>query len=221
MNISLKAVIFDFDGVIADTVQHYYEATKRIADELEVPYTIEDNLRFQGIPRKILMDELAGRCGREVTEEEKLFLGNKKGEYYRELIAEFTKGDMLPGMYEFLFNLKEAGIKLGIASSSSNAPFLLEKFGIKDWFECIVDPHKLKKGKPDPEIFLTAADCLGVAYDSCAAVEDGEAGLQGIMETPMFSVSIGNSNKLKQAEWNVPSTDHLELDELLRRFADR
>jgi beta-phosphoglucomutase len=221
MNISLKAVIFDFDGVIADTVQHYYEATKRIADELEVPYTIEDNLRFQGIPRKILMDELASRCSREVTEEEKLYLGNKKGEYYRELIAEFTKGDMLPGMYEFLLNLKEAGIKLGIASSSSNAPFLLEKFGIKDWFECIVDPHKLKKGKPDPEIFLTAADCLGVEYDSCAAVEDGEAGLQGIMETPMFSVSIGNSDKLKQAEWNVPSTDHLVFDELLRRFANR
>ncbi|MFP9129797.1 beta-phosphoglucomutase [Niallia sp. BSM11] len=221
MNPSLKAVIFDFDGVIADTVHLYYEATKRVADELEVSYTMEDNLRFQGIPRKILMDELANRCAREVTEEEKLLLGNKKGEYYRELITGFTNDDMLPGMYEFLFSLKESGIKMGIASSSSNAPFLLEKFGIKDWFGCIVDPHKLKKGKPDPEIFLTAADCLGIPYDCCAAVEDGEAGLQGIMATPMFSVSIGRSVELKQAEWNVPSTDHLTLDELLRRFANR
>lgn len=221
MKRTLKAVIFDFDGVIADTVQHYYEATKRIADELGVPFTTEDNLRFQGIPRKVLMDELSNRCSRDVTEEEKLLLGNKKGEYYRELIAEFTKGDMLPGMYEFLLSLKNSGIKMGIASPSSNAPLLLEKFGIKDWFECIVDPHKLTKGKPDPEIFLTAADCLGVSYDSCAAVEDGEAGLKGIMKTSMFSVSIGNSAILKQAEWNVPSTDFLTVEELLRQFANR
>ncbi|GKU84423.1 beta-phosphoglucomutase [Niallia sp. NCCP-28] len=214
----LKAVIFDFDGVIADTVSLYYEATKRLAIEMQVPFTKEDNIRFQGIPRKVLIDELASRGNFSLTEEEKIMLGNKKGEYYKELIADFSDKQMLPGIKGFLSDLKNAGIKMAIASSSSNAPFLLERFGIKEWFNCIVDPHSLEKGKPDPEIFLTAADCLQIDYKNCAAIEDGEAGLKGIMETPMFSVGVGKEEYLKHADWHVKETQNLNLDSLLKKF---
>lgn len=217
----LKAVIFDFDGVIADTVHLYYEATKRIAMELDVPFSKDDNLRFQGIPRKVLINELVSRSKMTLTDEEKMILGNKKGDYYRELIAGFTANDMLPGIYDFLVSLREAGIKLAIASSSSNAPYLLEKFGVKDWFDCIVDPRSLINGKPDPEIFRKAANCLGIEANHCVAIEDGEAGLKGILQTDMYAVSIGDADYLKKAHWNVASTEQLKLDILLRKFGHR
>jgi len=215
---SLEAVIFDFDGVIADTVSLYYEATKKVAIEMGVPFTEEDNLRFQGIPRKVLIDELASRGKLSLTEEEKRMLGNKKANYYKELIADFTDKQMLPGIKDFLMDLKKAGIKMAIASSSSNAPFLLERFRIRELFDCIVDPHSLKRGKPDPEIFLTAADCLQVAYQNCAAIEDGEAGLKGIRETAMFSIGVGKEEYLKNADWHVKETRELKADCLLKRF---
>lgn len=214
----LEAVIFDFDGVIADTVSLYYEATKRLAIEMQVPFTKEDNIRFQGIPRKMLIDKLASRGNLSLTEEEKTSLGNKKGEYYKELIADFTDKQMLPGIKEFLIDLRNAGIKMAIASSSSNAPFLLERFGVRELFDCIVDPHSLKKGKPDPEIFLTAADCLQVEYKNCAAIEDGEAGLKGIMATPMFSIGVGKEEYLINADWHVTETRELNMKRLLERF---
>lgn len=217
----LQAVIFDFDGVIADTVPLYYEATKKMALEIGVSFTREDNLRYQGVPRKVLIDDLVAQTDKVFTDREKEMLGNRKSDYYKALIAEFTVENMLPGMYEFLKELKDIGIKFGIASSSSNAPFLLERFGIKDWFECIVDPHSLKKGKPDPEIFLTAADCLEVDYQDCAAIEDGQAGLSGILQTPMFSVGIGKGDVFEKADWQVSSTRELSAKILLEKFNNR
>ncbi|MFP3720073.1 beta-phosphoglucomutase [Niallia circulans] len=217
----LQAVIFDFDGVIADTVPLYYEATKKMALEIGASFTREDNLRYQGVPRKVLIDDLVAQTDKVFTDKEKEMLGNRKSEYYKALIAEFTVENMLPGMYEFLKELREMGIKFGIASSSSNAPFLLERFGIRDWFECIVDPHSLKKGKPDPEIFLTAADCLGVDYHKCAAIEDGQAGLSGILQTPMFSVGIGQGDVFAKADWQVASTRELSAKTLLEKFNNR
>ncbi|AYV69356.1 beta-phosphoglucomutase [Niallia circulans] len=217
----LQAVIFDFDGVIADTVPLYYKATKKMAVEIGASFTREDNLRYQGVPRKVLIDDLVAQTDKVFTDREKEMLGNRKSEYYKALISEFTVENMLPGMYEFLKDLREMGIKFGIASSSSNAPFLLDRFGIRDWFECIVDPHSLKKGKPDPEIFLTAADCLGVDYHECAAIEDGQAGLSGILQTPMFSVGIGQGDVFAKADWQVASTRELSASTLLEKFNNR
>lgn len=221
MSNKLQGVIFDFDGVIADTVPLYYEATKKMAMEIGAPFTREDNLRYQGVPRKVLIDDLVARTDNVFTDLEKEILGNRKSDYYKDLIGEFTAENMLPGMYAFLKELKDAGIKFGIASSSSNAPYLLERFGIRDWFECIVDPHSLKRGKPDPEIFLTAADCLGLDYINCAAIEDGQAGLSGILQTPMFSVGIGEGEVFEKADWRVSSTLELKADTLLEKFSKR
>lgn len=221
MSNKLQAVIFDFDGVIADTVPLYYEATKKVAIEMGAPFTREDNLRYQGVPRMVLIDDLVARTNNVFTDLEKEMLGNRKSDYYKDMISEFTVENMLPGMYAFLKELKDEGIKFGIASSSSNAPYLLERFGIRDWFECIVDPHSLKKGKPDPEIFLAAANCLGVEYTNCAAIEDGQAGLSGILQTPMFSVGIGEGEVFEKADWRVSSTLELKADTLLDKFNNR
>jgi len=221
MTKELQAVIFDFDGVIADTVGLYYQATKKMAMEIGAPFTEEDNLNYQGVPRKVLINDLLARTDKVLTEAQKEELGNRKSNYYRELIADFTAEQMMPGMLRFLTELRERGIKFGIASSSSNAPFLLERFGIKDWFDCIVDPHSLKKGKPDPEIFLKAADGLNVDYANCAAVEDGQAGLSGILQTPMFSIGIGRGEVFNQADWQVDSTEELKASVLIEKFRNR
>ncbi|WP_141430586.1 beta-phosphoglucomutase [Bacillus sp. 03113] len=221
MKRKLEAVIFDFDGVIADTVHLYYIATKRIADELQVPFSIEDNLRYQGVPRMVMMQDLKNRNHLEISDEEMARLGNKRNEYYQELIADFSPEQMLPGIFSFLNQLKEAGLKIALASSSSNAPYLLKKLQIYSLFDAIVDPHSLTNGKPDPEIFVKAADAVGVCYENCAAIEDGEAGLSGILKTPMFSVGVGDVPFMKKADWYVKSTQDLCLEGLYTQFINK
>ncbi|MEM5596659.1 HAD hydrolase-like protein [Niallia circulans] len=98
-------------------------SNKKMALEIGVSFTREDNLRYQGVPRKVLIDDLVAQTDKVFTDKEKEMLGNRKSDYYKALIAEFTVENMLPGMYEFLKELREMGIKFGIASSSSNAPF--------------------------------------------------------------------------------------------------
>lgn len=221
MNRRLDAVIFDLDGVIADTVPLYYIATKKITDELVVPFTKEDNLVYQGIPRMVLIEDLVKKSGTEFTNEEKIGLGEKKNEYYQELISDIGPDQMLPGIRDFLFELKEKGIKIALASSSSNAPFVLEKLDIIHLFDAIIDPHSLAKGKPDPEIFIRAADRVGAKHENCVVIEDGEAGLSGIWKTSMFSIGVGTESYHYHADWQVASTKELNVKDLISHFQQK
>ncbi|WLR41780.1 beta-phosphoglucomutase [Bacillus carboniphilus] len=216
----MKAVIFDLDGVIVDTIQFYYHSTKRVADELNVPFTEEDNLYFQGRSRLSLMEELVKRSGKHYSHEELVTLGEKRNAYYLEWLEKLDETYLLPGIKEFLQEVKEANLKTGLASSSSNAKFVLDKLNLDSYFDVIVDPKTLIKGKPDPEIFLTAADRLNVPYESCVAIEDGEAGLEGILATPMFSVGIGQAEYLQRARWWIKSSEQLTLASLQKKWIE-
>ncbi|WP_078556257.1 beta-phosphoglucomutase [Bacillus alkalicellulosilyticus] len=218
MTKGIRAVIFDLDGVIADTVELHYEATKRVADEVNLPFTREINERMQGRGRMELIEELVKGSNQTFSEIEKKELGNRKNRYYQELISNLTKEDVLPGMYDFIQNVKEHSIPLAIASSSSNALLVIKNLEIKSFFDYIVDVKKIKKMKPDPEIILYAADRLGVPYQQCVAIEDSEAGMKAIKSTPMFSIGIGSNTEVKQADWHVQDTKEITYKQLVNRY---
>ncbi|MFC0524397.1 beta-phosphoglucomutase [Pontibacillus salicampi] len=211
---AIDAIIFDLDGVIVDTVPFHYQATKRVADELQVSFTEKDNLHFQGRPREDLVQELTKRGNRFYSSDEKANIGNRKNQYYQELLKGLSEKHIMPGIIPFLTEVKKASIPIALASSSSNARLVLKKLGLTEFFDIIMNPHELTKGKPDPEIFTRACDELQAEYHRSAAIEDGEAGLAAILQTPMFSIGVGEETFLERADWHIYSSRELSLETL-------
>ncbi|WP_058300901.1 beta-phosphoglucomutase [Gorillibacterium timonense] len=220
MNERLTAVIFDLDGVIADTNDLYDRANRRLAAELGTNVTDEENDSFKGIHRSRIVRAIAAKAELELTESETVELGERKNRYYQEMIEALSPRDALPGIPRFLEELCEADIRLGLASSSSNAWFVLERLGLTAYFDAVADPRAVA-AKPAPDLFLAAARLLDADPVRCAAVEDGEAGLAAIRATPMFSVGVGSAPYLRAADWNPLSTAELSCPELLRRFSEQ
>lgn len=219
MTKKLEAVIFDMDGVIVDTDEFYYIVNKAIADILSIPFSHEDNEKIKGIRRMEIIEMMVERSGQPYSTTAKQELARTKNEHYLSLIENMDQSYVFPGMIKFINELKDNGVKVGLASSSSNQKKIIEKVGLTPFFDVMVDPYLLKKGKPDPEIFLTAADHLGVRYENCVAIEDGEAGMSAILATEMFSIGVGNGNEVvKKADWHIINTTDLTLSNLIDRF---
>lgn len=221
MNRQLQAVIFDLDGVIADTNDYYNRANRKLAELWGTTVSDEENEAFKGIHRSAIVKAIAAKAGKTLTEEETARYGTMKNAFYQQQIAELSPQDILPGVELFLQELRQAGILIALASSSSNYRFVLERLGVAAHFHVAVDPAYIRRMKPAPDIFERAAELLGVAAENCAAIEDGEAGLAAIRATPMFAVAIGNAPFQAAADWQLPDTRGLRLAELRRRFEDK
>ncbi|QST01295.1 beta-phosphoglucomutase [Pontibacillus sp. ALD_SL1] len=218
---TFKAVIFDLDGVIVNTVPLYHKATLPVADKLGISFTEEDNLAYQGRPRMELVQMLVERSNQSFSHEEMIELGEWRNRNYQQLIAQLTEDDLMPGMKAFIQDLANESIPMALASASSNADFVLHQLGLFSYFDVIMDPKALKNGKPHPEIFVTAADRLGVAYKDCVAIEDGEAGLEAILSTQMFSIGVGTSSYLSAADWTISQTSFLTLEKVRAQYRQR
>lgn len=214
----LRAIIFDLDGVIADTVHLYYKANKKVADQLNVSFSEELNQQLQGISRMRTVELIAAQGNVHLTVEQKEELAYEKNKHYQALIREMTEDHLLPGIKMLLEDCKKQGIKMGIASSSSNANTVVDTLGVRSFFDCIVDVKKIKKGKPNPEIFLTAADQLKVKPDACVAIEDGEAGIKAINQTDMVSIGVGKYLREEDVNFRVYSTADLHVKTIKEVF---
>jgi beta-phosphoglucomutase len=214
----LAAVIFDLDGVIADTFELYYMANGKVAEALGLPFSRADNEAFRGIGRAEVVAELVRRSGKPIRAEQQAALAEMKNRHYQDLIQQLTPGDALPGIAEFLGELRVAGIRTGLASSSTNARTVLDRLGLLQAFDVLTDPGSVVRGKPDPAIFLRTAELLGVPCRNCAALEDGEAGLRAIQATPMFAVGVGGHPYMRTADWHVRTTAELHLNALQQHF---
>lgn len=218
MTKTLQAVIFDMDGVITDTMPFYFKANQELMRPYGIKYTEEQNNKLKGIGRKETVEYLLKEGNVQVSESEITELANKRNEMYLSLISDLTSEHVLPGVIEFLEELTRENIPVALASSSRNGPYVLEKVGLQKYFPVIIDPTSLKKGKPDPEIFLKAAHALGVPEENCAGIEDGEAGLQALLNTKMFTVGIGAADFMKHAHWTISSTSELSLEQLREKM---
>ncbi|MEC5229631.1 beta-phosphoglucomutase [Bacillus inaquosorum] len=210
----MKAVIFDLDGVITDTAEYHFLAWKHIAEQIDIPFDKGVNESLKGISREESLESILIYGGAETkyTNAEKQELMHQKNQYYQTLISKLMPKDLLPGIGRLLFELKGENIKIGLASSSRNAPEILKRLEIIDDFHAIVDPTALANGKPDPEIFLTAAALLGVSPADCAAIEDAEAGISAIKSAGMFAVGVGHEQSMLGADLVVRNTCDLTLE---------
>jgi alpha,alpha-trehalose phosphorylase len=213
------AWIFDLDGVIADTAVLHFRAWKRLADELGLSFDEERYELLKGVSRmdslRIVLGDRATDYGAAGLED----LAERKNGYYRELITEVGPSDILPGMGKFLADLKAEGRKLALASASRNAPAILERLGLGGAFDAIVDPDSLSMPKPDPEIFLTAAEKLGARTRDCVAFEDAQAGIDAIKAGGIFAVGIGG--RLNGADILFDDTRSVDRARIEAAFARR
>lgn len=214
---TLAAVIFDLDGVLVDTAELHFRAWGRLAEELGVPFDRTDNEALRGVDRRESYFRLRRR--RDVGEAEISEHTARKNTYYQQLIESLSPADALVGTGELLARLREAGVAVAVASSSRNAPRVLQKIGLSEAFGVIVDGNDLAAAKPDPQIFLLAAERLAVSPDDCVVVEDAAAGVTAALAAGMAVVGIGPVERVGEAAMCVEGVHKLDV-ETLRRVAE-
>ncbi|MYM37917.1 beta-phosphoglucomutase [Duganella qianjiadongensis] len=206
-----KAVIFDLDGVLTDTAHYHYLAWKRLAESLQLPFDQAYNEQLKGIDRMGSLELILAQGRRSYTAQEKLALAEQKNQHYQTLIADMTPADLLPGAVAALQRVRAAGLGIALASVSKNAATVLERLGITGHFDYVVDAAAIARGKPDPEIFLTAAQALGVAPADCLGVEDAVAGVAAIKAAGMTALGIGHPFVLTRADVVITSLADFNL----------
>ncbi|AIQ75693.1 beta-phosphoglucomutase [Paenibacillus odorifer] len=209
---NMKGAIFDLDGVIVDTAKYHYLAWASLADELGFKFTEEDNERLKGVSRLRSLDILLEVGGLEFEEAEKQAMAEKKNRLYVEYISRLEESELLPGVKEYLTGLRSRGIGIALGSASKNAEFILNKLNITDLFDAVVDGNKVSLAKPDPEVFLIAAQEIGLQPDGCVVFEDAEAGVQAGKAAGMKVVGIGKPEVLKEADLVVKGLYELLTD---------
>lgn len=216
----VQAVIFDLDGVITDTALYHFKAWQKLADKLNIFFDEKVNERLKGIDRINSLRIIFESSGHQYNQDELTLLSDEKNKYYKELIGAMTPKDILPGALQLLSTLKQMKIKIGLASASQNAITVLEKLKIKKYFDYIADASEIKKGKPDPEIFLTVAQNLNANIENCIGVEDARAGIQSIKSAGIYAIGIGSAGILSEADEVIRGLEEFNINKYIAAFSN-
>jgi beta-phosphoglucomutase len=196
----MRAAIFDLDGVIVDTAKYHYLAWKRLANELGFDFSAEDNERLKGVSRVRSLEILLEIGKIHLDEETKRHFAARKNDWYVEYIRCMDASEILPGVTDYVKLIRAHGVKTAIGSASKNTPLILERLGIAALFDVVVDGNKVSQAKPDPEVFLRAAQELNISPCDCVVFEDAEAGIEAARRAGMGVVGIGKTSVLKEAD---------------------
>ena len=197
-----KGFIFDLDGVIVDTAKYHYLAWRKLANELGFEFTKEQNEMFKGVSRKRCLEILLDIGGIDATQEQFDTWMVEKNIDYLAYIDEMDESEILPKVKKVLKYLKKKEQPIALGSASKNAIPILEKVGLLAYFDTIVDGNNVTKAKPDPEVFLLAAEQLGVKPEDCIVFEDAVAGIEAANRANMISIGIGDREILSEAQFN-------------------
>ncbi len=189
----IQAVIFDLDGVIVTTDHCHYMAWQKMAHEEQIPFDESTNERLRGISRMESLDIVLEKSPKVYTPEEKLQLAQRKNSYYVAQIQKLTPQAILPGVLENIAALQAQKVKIAIGSSSRNTPLILRQIGLEHRFDAVVDGNQIQNSKPDPEVFLKAAELLQVSPENCMVVEDADAGILAAKRAGMVSLAVKNA----------------------------
>ncbi len=211
---SLKACIFDLDGVIVDTAKYHYLAWKKLAVMLNIQFSRKDNERLKGVSRMASLDIILeiGKMSLDYKKREEY--AALKNEWYLDYIRRMTPDEILPGSLELISELKNAGIKVALGSASRNTPLILERLGIGKLFDAVADGNVVSKAKPDPEVFIEAAKMVGAAPADCVVFEDAIAGVEAALAAGMICIGIGSEKILTDAHYVVSGLDKISLRKL-------
>jgi len=213
---TIKACIFDLDGVIVDTAVYHYKAWKRLANQLGFDLTAEDNEKLKGVSRVRSLELILQWGGVSKTAAEQEELATEKNSWYVEMISHMTPDEILPGAKEFLITCRQAGLMTALGSASKNSGMILEKVGITDLFDAIIDGNKVSKAKPDPEVFLKGAEALGVDPAECVVFEDAIAGVEAAKNGGMKAVGVGSPEVLTDADLVINGLNEMSLEKLYK-----
>jgi beta-phosphoglucomutase len=195
----LKACIFDLDGVVVDTAKFHFIAWREVARSLGFDFTHEENEKLKGISRMESLELILKWGGVAADEATKMQLATRKNEHYLHLCSLLKPDEAIPGVIDFIRQLRSEGVKIALGSASKNATFILEKLEILALFDAIVDGTRTTKGKPDPQVFLLAAEDLGIDPTDCVVFEDAEAGIEAALAAGMLAIGVGDPSVLTEA----------------------
>lgn len=188
-----SGIIFDLDGVICFTDKYHYQAWKKMADEIGVYFDEVINNRLRGVSRMASLDIILERSKKEYSQEEKEKLAYEKNEIYKELLCKMSPADLSAEVKDTLDALRQKGCRLAIGSSSKNTKLILGRIGLDGYFDAISDGTNITHSKPDPEVFLKAAEFLGLNPSECLVVEDALAGIDAAVAGGFDSAGIGEA----------------------------
>ncbi len=198
---SIKAFIFDLDGVIVDTAKYHYLAWRKIADQLDIDFTHENNELLKGVSRIRSLDIILELGKVDASQEDKDKWLIQKNEDYLSYLVDMDESEILRGVLPILQFLKDKNQLIALGSASKNARPILEKTGLLSYFDAIVDGNDVTNAKPDPEVFLIAAQLLNVKPENAIVFEDSVAGIQAANIGGMTSVGIGSKSTLHEAKY--------------------
>ena len=205
-----QAVIFDLDGVICFTDEYHYRAWKAMADGMGIPFDRTINNRLRGVSRMASLEIVLEKYqGPALTPADKERLAQQKNDIYRESLKEMSTADLSDEVKETLDALRTMGLKLAIGSSSKNTPFILGQIGLKDYFDAVSDGNNITRSKPDPEVFVKAAEMLGIAPEACLVVEDAVSGAEAGHAGGMKVACLGDAAMNQAGDWNMQSIREL------------
>lgn len=196
-----QGVIFDLDGVICTTDEFHYLAWKALADKEGIPFDRETNNLLRGVSRMASLEIILRKASRSYTDEEKTALAAYKNDLYRDYLKQITPSDLDPDVLRTLQTLKDKGVRIAIGSSSKNTKTILRNLGIIEQFDAIADGNDIQRSKPDPEVFLVAANKLGLEPASCVVVEDAFAGIEAAKRGGFAAAAIGDAVKDPEADY--------------------
>lgn len=197
----IKTYIFDLDGVIVDTAKYHYLAWKNLADELEIEFSKEDNELLKGVSRIRSLEIILELGNKQISDADFDRFLHKKNEEYLSYIEKMDASEILPGVLHALDFIQKIEGKIVLGSASKNAKPILEKVGLLDYFDAIVDGNDVSKAKPDPEVFLLGAERTNSKTEECVVFEDAVAGIQAANAAGMLSIGIGEKEILKEADF--------------------
>ena len=205
----LKAIIFDLDGVICHTDEYHYLAWKSMADSMNIPFDRQVNNRLRGVSRMASLEIILEKYTGELSQAEQEELAEQKNELYKQSLKQMSPADLSEEVKTTLDTLRQRGYKLAIGSSSKNAQFILQQLGLAGYFDAISDGNNITRSKPDPEVFVKAAQLLCVPPEECLVVEDAVSGAQAGHEGGMQVACVGDAAQEKAGDYNLTAFTQL------------
>ena len=211
----IKGIIFDLDGVLLKTDQFHYLAWGKIAEKFSIPFSYEINDRLRGVSRMDSLNIILSYSKESFSEIEKEEIADEKNEIYRSYLQKMTPKDVDDSVRETLKKLKDIGLKLAIGSSSKNTNLILEKTHLLEYFDAVSDGNNITRSKPNPEVFLKAAEYLNLEPSECFVIEDAVAGIDAGNNGGFITIGIGPASKYEKAKFSIN-----KLSDLLNFFKE-
>lgn len=212
LGMKYNAIIFDLDGVICHTDHYHYIAWKHLADKIGVYFDKSINNRLRGVSRMESLGIILEKWNKApLMEEEKLKLAEEKNVIYKELLKELSTKDLSSDVKNTLDQLRSRELMLAIGSSSRNARYILERIGLRNYFDVISDGNNITNSKPHPEVFIKAAQYLNINPSKCLVVEDARAGIDAAHSAGMDSAAIADALGYPSATYNLNTFSELLL----------